>query len=48
MDKNENFFVNEINTLPGMTETSLAPKLWVQLTDMTFSKYLDIIIESAH
>ncbi len=47
MDKNENFFVNEINTLPGMTETSLAPKLWTQLTDMTFSKYLDIIIESA-
>ena len=38
------FYVNEVNTLPGMTPTSLAPKMWTALTDMTFSDYLDAII----
>lgn len=47
MDNNGEFFVNEVNTFPGMTQTSLAPKLWVQLTDMSFSDYLDVIIDSA-
>ncbi|MDY6085772.1 MAG: D-alanine--D-alanine ligase family protein [Peptoniphilaceae bacterium] len=40
-------YMNEINTFPGMTPTSLAPKLWTELTDMTFSQYLDEIIENA-
>lgn len=40
-------YMNEINTFPGMTPTSLAPKLWTELTDMTFSQYLDEIIEHA-
>lgn len=40
-------FMNEINTLPGMTPTSLAPKLWTALTDMTFATYLDTIIDYA-
>lgn len=47
MDKDENFFINELNTFPGMTQISLAPKLWVALTDMTFSDYLDEIIDYA-
>lgn len=40
----DHFYVNEVNTLPGMTPTSLAPKMWTALTDMTFSDYLDAII----
>ncbi len=47
MDENGKFFVNEVNTFPGMTQTSLAPKLWTKLTDMSFSEYLDVIISSA-
>ncbi len=47
MDENKHFFINEINTFPGMTQISLAPKLWVALTDMTYSDYLDEIIEYA-
>ncbi len=39
-----NFYVNEINTFPGMTPTSLAPKLWTALTEMTFPQYLEAII----
>lgn len=47
MDEEEKFYINEINTFPGMTPSSLAPKLWTALTDMTFAQYLDRIIESA-
>lgn len=46
-DKTGDFYVNEINTLPGMTPSSLAPKLWTSLTNMTFSDYLDKLIEFA-
>lgn len=44
MDAQGQFYVNEINTSPGMTPTSLASKLWTSLTDMTFPEYLDAII----
>lgn len=40
-------YINEINTIPGMTPSSLASKLWTELTDMTFSDYLDNIINYA-
>ncbi len=40
-------YINEINTFPGMTASSLAPKLFTQLTDMTFAAYLDRIISNA-
>lgn len=40
-------YVNEINTVPGMTPSSLASKLWTKLSDMTFADYLDKIIEYA-
>lgn len=42
-----NFYLNEINTFPGMTPTSLAPKLWTDLTDISFSKYLELLIDYA-
>ncbi len=42
-----NFYVNEINTFPGMTVTSLAPKLWTALTDMTFAQYLNALMDYA-
>lgn len=47
MTEEGEFLINEINTFPGMTPTSLAPKLWTELTDMTFSDYLDKIIHLA-
>lgn len=37
-------YLNEINTFPGMTPSSLAPKLWTALTEMTFAEYLDELI----
>lgn len=47
LGKNDKLYINEINTFPGMTPSSLAPKLWTALTDMTFSAYLDEIINYA-
>lgn len=46
MDAREKFYVLEINTLPGMTETSLLPQA-AKAEGITFSKLLDLIIESA-
>ncbi|WP_071705899.1 D-alanine--D-alanine ligase family protein [Murdochiella vaginalis] len=40
-------YLNEINTFPGMTPSSLAPKLWTALTEMTFRDYLDELIAYA-
>lgn len=47
MDKNENFFVNEINTFPGMTLTSLSTDLWKATDNKSYSDILDILIELA-
>lgn len=47
MDKQGQFYINEINTLPGMTPTSLAPKLWISLTGSTMSDYLDELVDYA-
>ena len=41
-----NFYVLEINTLPGMTETSLLPQA-AQAVGISFPELLDIIIENA-
>ena len=47
MDKDGNFYVNEINTYPGMTKTSLFADLW-QVTDgTTFPQLLDKLIDYA-
>ncbi len=43
-DKKGNFYVLEVNTLPGMTENSLLPKS-ARAQNITFSKLLDKIIQ---
>lgn len=47
MDKNENFFVNEINTFPGMTFSSLTADLWKATDKTTYSEILDELISLA-
>lgn len=46
MDKKGGFYVLEINTLPGLTETSLVPQ-GAKATNITFPQLLDTIIEAA-
>jgi D-alanine-D-alanine ligase len=38
--------INEINTLPGFTGTSVYPKLW-QATGVTYSDLITALIDSA-
>lgn len=45
-NQNPKFYVLEINTLPGMTETSLLPQA-AKAGGIDFPKLLDLIIESA-
>jgi D-alanine-D-alanine ligase len=40
------FFVNELNTLPGFTEISMYPKLWIA-SGMTYPQLVDRLIELA-
>lgn len=47
MDQDEHFFVNEVNTLPGMTPSSLAAKLWEATDHLSFRAYLDRLIHFA-
>lgn len=46
LGKNNNIFVLEINTIPGLTEESLLPQAALA-SGLSFSKLLDKIIESA-
>ncbi len=47
LDKNTNeFYLNEINTIPGFTSISMYPKLW-EATGLKYSKLLDKLIELA-
>lgn len=46
LDKNENIYVNEINTLPGFTNISMYPKLW-EASGLSQSKLLDTLIDLA-
>jgi len=47
LDKNTNeFYLNEINTLPGFTSISMYPKLW-EATGLKYQKLLDKLIELA-
>lgn len=47
LDKNiGEFYLNEINTLPGFTSISMYPKLW-EATGLKYSKLLDKLIELA-
>jgi len=40
------FYLNEINTIPGFTSISMYPKLW-EATGIKYSKLLDKLIELA-
>ncbi len=40
------FFINEINTIPGFTSISMYPKMW-EATGMPFAKLIDRLIELA-
>ncbi|OGP91503.1 MAG: D-alanine--D-alanine ligase A [Deltaproteobacteria bacterium RBG_19FT_COMBO_43_11] len=47
LDKKTNeFYLNEINTIPGFTSISMYPKLW-EATGLKYSKLLDKLIELA-
>lgn len=47
LDKDDGrFYVNEINTLPGFTEISMYPKLWIA-SGMTYPQLVDRLIELA-
>ena len=45
MDNDGNFYVNEINTYPGMTPTSLFSDLWKVTDDTSFTQLLDKLID---
>lgn len=47
MDQDEHFFVNEINTFPGMTFSSLSADLWKATDGTTYSEILDELIDLA-
>ncbi|MBO0251407.1 D-alanine--D-alanine ligase A, partial [Escherichia coli] len=47
MDENHNFYVNEINSFPGMTPTSLSAGLWEVTNGTTYSQFLDVLINLA-
>lgn len=47
MDKDNNFFVNEINSFPGMTFSSLSAELWQATNGTTYSQLLDELIDLA-
>lgn len=44
--KTDEFYINEINTLPGFTSISMYPKLW-EATGLKYSDLLDKLIELA-
>lgn len=47
MDENSNFFVNEINSFPGMTPSSLSADLWNATDGTTYEELLDELIDLA-
>lgn len=44
--KNEKIYINEINTMPGFTSSSMYPKL-LENANINFSKIIDILITNA-
>ncbi len=47
LDQEGNFFVNEINTFPGMTFSSLSAGLWEATDGTSFSQLIDKLIDLA-
>ena len=46
LDKENNIYLNEINTMPGFTNISMYPKLF-ENTGLSYSKLLGILIENS-
>ena len=46
LNQDDDYFINEINTLPGFTSISMYPKLW-EASGMSYSKLLEHLIELA-
>jgi D-alanine-D-alanine ligase len=46
LDKNGQFFVNELNTIPGFTKISMYPKLW-EASGIPYSELIDRLIQLA-
>jgi D-alanine-D-alanine ligase len=46
LTKNNQILLNEINTLPGFTKSSMYPRLW-EATGLSYEKLLDQLIELA-
>lgn len=44
----EEFFVNEINSIPGMSGSSMTPKLWMPSDGKDFHDFLVSLVELAH
>ena len=47
VDKHENFYVNEINTIPGMSDSSMTPQIWEPTDGTTFPQFLEKLIALA-
>ena len=47
LDENDNIWFLEINTLPGMTETSLLPKS-LKSAGVSFDEVIELIINEAY
>lgn len=46
LTKNQEFLVNEINTIPGFTRISMYPKLW-EVSGITYAQLIDQLIQLA-
>jgi D-alanine-D-alanine ligase len=46
MDDDFNFYLNEINTIPGFTSISLYPKMW-EISGLSFKDLIDELISLA-
>ncbi len=45
--ENENYYICEVNTMPGFTMKSMTPILWNKTDGTTYSELLDILIDYA-
>ena len=44
LDKDDNFYILEINTLPGLTNTSLLPKAYANEFNETLDKSFKLLV----
>ena len=46
LTKDNEIYINEINTIPGFTSISMYPKLW-EASGLSYAKLIDRVIELA-